>query len=287
MTMPLTESPPHPGPELQAPYAVPAPAPHPAATFLRHAALTFGRTARHSLREPAWAFVFPAVLPLALVAIITQVFGVMINLPGYGTDQLVDFATPGLLFVAPMMGGGFAAGRLVTDFSTGYLDRLRLLPTSTVAALAGLLAFEAARAVPIAALILVVGALLGAPLQSPGAVALVLVLVALWSAAWNAIFLVAGLRTRSAEVTQALLPLFLPFMMTSSIWVPRTSMPGYIREMAERNPLDLFTVAARPLLLDGHLDLGRLAVAAGVATAILAALGWLAARQLTNLVTAD
>jgi ABC-type polysaccharide/polyol phosphate export permease len=133
----------------------------------------------------------------------------------------------------------------------------------------------------------VIGALLGAPLQSPAAVALILVLVALWSAAWNAIFLVAGLRTRSAEVTQALLPLFLPFMMTSSIWVPRPSMPGYIRELAERNPLDLFTVVARPLLLDGDLAAGRLAAAAGVAVAILSGLGLLAARQLHNLVTAD
>jgi ABC-type multidrug transport system permease subunit len=141
--------------------------------------------------------------------------------------------------------------------------------------------------VPIAALILIVGALLGAPLQSPAAVALVLVLVALWSAAWNALFLVAGLRTRSAEVTQALLPLFLPFMFTSSIWVPRSSMPGYIRELAERNPLDLLTVAARPLLLDGHLAFGRLAVAAGVAVGVLAALSWIAARQLHGLVTAD
>ncbi|MGH8990812.1 MAG: ABC transporter permease [Acidimicrobiia bacterium] len=255
--------------------------------FLRHAALTFGRTTRHALREPAWAFVFPAVLPLAMVAIITQVFGIMINLPGYGTDQLVDYSTPGLVFLAAMMGGGFAAGRLVTDFSTGYLDRLRLLPTSPKAALTGLLAFEAARAVPIAALILFVGALLGAPLGSPAAVALVLLLVALWSAAWNAIFLVAGLRTRSAEVTQALLPLFLPFMFTSSIWVPHATMPGYLRELAERNPLDLLTVAARPLLLDGRLAAGDMAVAAGVAVAVLAGLSWVAARQLDHLVTAD
>ncbi|MGH9042728.1 MAG: ABC transporter permease [Acidimicrobiia bacterium] len=255
--------------------------------FLRHAGLTFGRTTRQALREPAWAFVFPAVLPLAMVAIITQVFGIMINLPGYGTDQLVDYATPGLLFLAAMMGGGFAAGRLVTDFSSGYLDRLRLIPTSTGAALVGLLAFEAARAVPIAALLLMVGVLLGAPVPAPAAVALVLVLVALWSAAWNALFVVAGLRTRSAEVTQALLPLFLPFMFTSSIWVPHTAMPGYIRELAERNPLDLFTVAARPLLLDGRIAVGDLAVATTVAVGVLAVLTWTAARQLNNLVAAD
>ncbi len=286
MTAPVAVAPPYPEPQAE---ALPAPAPtlHPAATFVRHAALTFGRAARHAWREPAWAFVFPTVLPLAMVAIITQVFGVMIALPGYGTDQLVDYATPGLVFLAAMMGGGFAAGRLVTDFSTGYLDRLRLMPTSPASALAGLLAFEAVRAIPIAALILLVGAALGATFQSAAAVALVLALVALWSAAWNAIFLVAGLRTRSAEVTQALLPLFLPFMMTSSIWVPRSAMPGYIREMAERNPLDMLTIVARPLLLDGHLDLGRLALAAGVAAGILAVLSWVAVRLLASLVTAD
>ncbi len=281
MTATATSSPPRPG------VAAPPAGTVPGTTFARQAALTFGRTARHALREPAWSFVFPAALPLAMVAIITQVFGVMIALPGYGTDQLVDYATPGLVFLAAMMGGGFAAGRLVTDFDTGYLDRLRLMPTSPGATLTGLLAFEAARAVPIAALILIVGALLGAPLQSAPAVAVVLALVALWSAAWNALFVVAGLRTRSAEVTQALLPLFLPFMFTSSIWVPHPAMPGYIRELAERNPLDLLTVATRPLLLHGDVAFGRLALAAGVAVAVLAVLSGIAARQLHGQVTAD
>lgn len=257
------------------------------AVFLRHAALTFGRTTRHALREPAWAFVFPAVLPLALVAIITQVFGALVALPGYGTDQLVDFAIPGMIFVAAMMGGGFAAGRLVTDAANGYLDRLRLMPTSPGATLAGLLAFEAARAVPIACLLLVVAAALGAPLGSPAAVLLLLALVALWSAAWNALFLVAGLRSGSTEITQALLPLFLPFMFTSSVWVPRQAMPDYIREIAERNPLDLLTVVARPLLLEGRLAAGGLAVAVLMATSILAVLTWTASRLLHNLVTAD
>lgn len=255
--------------------------------FFRHAGLAFGRAARHALREPAWAFVFPAVLPLALVAIITQVFGVMVALPGYDTDRLVDFATPGMLFVAAMMGGGFATGRLVTDSASGYLDRLRLLPTSLRATLAGLLAFEAARAVPIAVLLLAVAAALGTPVGSPPGVAVVLALVALWSAAWNALFLVAGLRTRSAEITQALLPLFLPFMFTSSVWVPHLAMPGYIREIAERNPLDLLTVAARPLLLEGHVAASRVALAAGVAAVILAVLTWMASRLLAGLVTAD
>lgn len=255
--------------------------------FLRDAGVAFGRAARHGLREPAWAFVFPAVLPLALVAIVTQVFGVMVALPGYGTGQLIDFVTPGMVFVAAMMGGGFAAGRLVTDSASGFLDRLRLLPTSLRATLAGLLAFEAARAVPIAGLLLAVGAVLGAPVGTPAAVAVVLALVALWSAAWNALFIVAGLRTGSAEVTQALLPLFLPFMFTSSVWVPRPAMPGYIREIAERNPLDLLTVAARPLLLDGQVAAGRLALAAGVVTGVLAVLAWAATRLLDGLVTAD
>lgn len=257
------------------------------AVFLRHAGVTFWRTARQAGREPAWAFVFPAVLPLALVAIVTQVFGVLVTLPGYDTDQLVDFATPGMIFVAAMMGGGFAAGRLVTDAGSGFLDRLRLLPTPAGAALTGLLVFEAARAVPIAGLLLLVGAALGAPAGSPGAVLVVLALVALWSAAWNALFLVAGLRTRSTEVTQALLPLFLPFMFTSSVWVPRAAMPGWIREIAERNPLDLLTVAARPLLLDGHLAAGPVLQAALVSVVLLIVFSWMASRLLHSLVTAD
>ncbi len=49
----------------------------------------------------------------------------------------------------------------------------------------------------------------------------------------------------------------------------------------------MLTIVARPLLLDGHLDLGRLALAAGVAAGILAVLSWVAVRLLASLVTAD
>jgi len=255
--------------------------------WIRDASLIFGRAARHSLRDPAFAYALPTVLPLALVVIVSQVFSASVRLPGYGVHHLIEFIAPGIVFVAAMMGGGFTATLVVTDAASGYLDRLRMLPVSNSAILAGSLAFEAARVVPISLILISASAALGAHSGSFLAIAVVLVLAMAWSAAWNGVFLVAALRTRSTEAVQALVPLFLPFMMTSSLFVPRGLMPAYIQAIARRNPLDVLIDAVRPLVLHGTIGAGRIAVATTTIAGILALTWVIGAHLFTAMTTAD
>jgi ABC-type multidrug transport system permease subunit len=49
-------------------------------------------------------------------------------------------------------------------------------------------------------------------------------------------FYVVGLKTRSAEKLAALVPLFMPIAFLSTVFVPRSQMPGWIAAVSRVNP---------------------------------------------------
>lgn len=242
-----------------------------------------GRLWRHSLRQPAVAYVLPAVMPLGLLVFITQLYGAMVDGGGYPVDDMLDWMGPGIVFLAVCMGGGFTGSLLVTDAESGFLDRVHLLPLRRGAVVVACLLFEAIRIVPVGVVLYGAARLLGLSLPNPLQMAVVLALAALWAAAWNAMFLLASLRTRNAQLPLVLLPLFLPFFLGSTMMVPRDLLPGYVQSLISWNPLDRFVVAARPFFLEGSTDVSAVAVAVLASTALLVALGGLAQREYARL----
>lgn len=248
-----------------------------------HVGLVIGRLWRHSIRQPAFAYIIPTVMPLGLVVFISQLYDAMASRPGYPTDNLLDWMGPGIAFLAATMGGGFAASSLVVDAESGFLERLRLLPLGRRSIVVGCMAFEGLRMVPVAAVLLAAAFLLGLPVPGVGGLVLAVALAALWAAAWNAGFIVAALRTRNPQLSLVLLPLFLPFFLASSVMVPRDLLPGYVQAIITWNPLDRFVVAARPIFLDGPVDPGSVLTAIAIAVALLAVFGVTAQRQLVRM----
>lgn len=234
-----------------------------------HAVALFARLMRLSLRDPAFAYVFPAVGVLSFVAILSQVYGSLASLAGYPTPDLIDWMGPGMIFMAGTMGAGFSASVLVTDANNGFLDRLRILPARRRSILVGALAFEAVRTLPIALSVIAASVAFGMPVPGAGPTMLVLALSSIWTMAWNAMFIAATLATRSPEMPQTLLPMFLPLFFTSSIIVPRANMPDYIERLSRVNPMDVLVDATRPGLIEAQtLDWSDVLVATGVAVGL-------------------
>lgn len=239
--------------------------------LLRDTVLVTGRHLRAARRDPGPAFIAPTIIPLALIGIISQVFGATAGLPGFPTDDYVDWMLPGMVIMTGMFGAGVTAVRLVVDHRSGYLDRLRLLPVTAGAVLAGAALFDALRTVPPALAVLGVGLALGAPLEAGVVAAVALVAVGvLWSAVWNSLFLIVGLRTLNEQAAQAMVPLFLPIWWTSTVLVPSELMPGWIRLVSSINPISLLVDAVRPLALDGTLDASSLLIALATTIGLLA-----------------
>lgn len=255
--------------------------------FARDTALITGRHLRAARRDPGPAYLTPTIIPLALIGIISQVFGATAGLPGFPVDDFVDWMLPGMVIMTGMFGAGVTAVRMVGDHHSGYLDRLRLLPVGPGAVLAGTALFDAIRTIPPAVAVLLVGLALGAPLDAGLTAALALLAVGLvWSAVWNSLFLVVGLRTLNDQAAQALTPLFLPVWWTSTVLVPEDLMPGWISAISAANPVSLLVDAVRPLALGGTVDGSDLALGLGVAVALLVLLQAMTARLYGGLVRA-
>lgn len=250
---------------------------------IRSVLLVTRRLWRHSLRQPALAYVLPTVMPLGLVVFISQLYGAMAAHPGYPSEDLLDWMGPGIVFLAATMGGGFTGTLLVLDAESGLVERLRLLPLSPRSVIVACLLFEGLRIVPVAAVLLGAAALLGLGLPGPAGLALVVALAALWAAAWNAMFLVAALRTGNAQLPLVLLPLFLPFFLGSTIMVPESLLPDYVRALIAWNPLDRFVVAARPLFADQSADAAAVGIATVAAIGVIVTLGAVADRQFARM----
>jgi ABC-2 type transport system permease protein len=97
---------------------------------------------------------------------------------------------------------------------------------------------------------------------------------------------VVGLRARRPEALTALVPLFLPFSLLSTAYVPAELLPGWVRRAAAVNPHSHVVDTVRAAMT-GTLDAGQLAagLAAVVAAVVLTQLA--AARRFAGLIHHD
>jgi ABC-2 type transport system permease protein len=248
----------------------------------------FRRAARHSFRNPALAFGLPTVIPVAMVVIFSQVFGAVADLPGFPAEKLIVWMAPGVLFLTPMMGAGFVATDLIVDARNGYLDRLRILPINPMAMLVGGVLYEGVRVLIPVTVVLAASLAMGASF-SGGVLGIIAVfaMVAAWSIAYNGLFFVAALKTLDPQIGQAMLPLFVPFLLTSTVFVPRILMPGWLKAVSDRNPLSLVVEAGRPLVSGGGFSWSDFGIAAAVTVGLIFVLQAVSLKMYRQLVAAD
>lgn len=252
---------------VMAPVAKPVPG---RSNLARDTMLLFWRGLRAGLRAPLTAFIFPVLFPVLTMIFVSQLYGQITSLPAFPQHPYVVYLMPGTLMLVPMIGTGYSATGLVIDAQTGFLDRIRLLPTRTTAIVLSKLLFEAVRVIPAGAIVLDISVLLGAGVAH-GAVSVagVLGLMVLWSMAYSGLFYIVGLRTLSAQAPIALLPLALPVLFASTALVPRALLSGWLAAIADRNPYTYIVAGARTLTTGNPINLVTVSQAVATALAVL------------------
>lgn len=233
----------------------------------RMAWLAFHREELRARRRFAMAWVFPMVPPIITITLFADLTGSVANLPTFPAPSYFDWMAAGAMLLPGMMGAGFTAVGVAEDLRGGVSERLRLVGAAPAAVTVGRLAFDAARVLPAAALVLLVSVLLSEDVHpSPAGVAALLGLSAAWAMAWNALFHLVARISANPQAPQALLPLFAPVTFLSTVWLPAELMPGWAEKIAQANPVSAVTEAARQWTA-GSLDAN--AVAGGVLTIVL------------------
>src|SRR5512146_736616 len=188
------------------------------------------------------------VQPVVLVLLFSYVFDGAIKLPGGGNYR--DYLVAGVIAVNMGSAAQGAAIGMAVDQSTGLVDRLRSLPMSRVAFIAGRtiadLMISVLAAVFAAGTGLAVGwRVHGSPAGIVGAAGLAVLFC--YCAAWAGAC--AGLLARGPEAAQAVgLTVIVPLSLTSNAFIVTTAMPGWLQAVAAWNPVSVLAAACRQLL---------------------------------------
>ncbi|MEV5439497.1 ABC transporter permease [Streptomyces sp. NPDC052682] len=219
---------------------------------LRHTGALIRRNLLWIRQDPESMFdaiLFPVVFTLLFV----YVFGGSIGQAlGGGQEAYVQYVVPGLM---AMMGMNMAMGvgtGFNQDFNTGVMDRFRSLPIGRGSVLFAKIAVELFRMTIATTILLVVGVLVGFDITNWLGLLAAVGLSAVFGTALMWVFLTLGVVMKNAQSVQAMgFLVLMPLQFGSSIFAPTRSMPGWLQNFTDYNPLSSLADAARGLMVGG------------------------------------
>jgi ABC-2 type transport system permease protein len=245
-------------------------------------------------RRPARVSVFAAVLTLAWRAMLKikhvpfQLFDVLVfpimstfmftylfggALAG-STNAYLQWLVPGIVVQTMVFLTVYTGVSLNTDIQKGLFDRFKSLPIWQPAPVVGALLGDLSRYALAAAVVIVVGLILGfrpggGVLGVVAAIALMLLFVS--SVSW--LWIICGMLVKTPEsvMTTSMLLLF-PMTFVSNIFVDPKTMPGFMQTIISFNPVTHLTNAARGLMHGNVLgkDVMWVLIASALVTAVFA-----------------
>ena len=197
---------------------------------------------RHEPGELVAALIFPAVM----VVLFGYVFGSAISVPGGGDYR--EYLMPGLFAMTAFTSVIAVTLRVATDASRGVMDRFRSMPMARSAVPFGQTGSELLSGV--LGLIIMSGAGLAVGWRPHEGVArtaggFLLLIVLRYALSWAGVFL--GLVVKNEQTADQMVPLVFPVTMISNSFVPTGGMPGWLRVLADWNPVSAITAACREL----------------------------------------
>ena len=189
------------------------------------------------------------MIPVLAVVMFGFVFG-----DALGTAMAVEgvgyreFLLPGLFALTMAFGIGNTTISVSGDVRGGVLDRMRSLPMSPVAVLAGRSLADLVTALAELAVLLGLGRLLGWQWRGglgPALAAIGLLLLLRLAFSWVGILL--GLLVSGPEAAMKYFALIFPLAMVAETVVPTDLMPGWLAGPAAWNPLSATVTATRAL----------------------------------------
>lgn len=190
------------------------------------------------------------VQPIIFLVMFVYLFGGAI---AGGTTTYIQTLLPGLMVqnvAFASLGIGIA---LNTDITKGVFDRFRSMPISRSAPLVGAVLGDVVRYVVALSVLMVTAVIMGFRVHTdPGSFLIAVALMVLfglclcWVAVW------VGMLVKSPNaVPGTMIGILFPLTFGSNVFVPPSSLPGWLQGWVDVNPVSHLTTAARGLLLGG------------------------------------
>src|SRR4051794_29953030 len=211
---------------------------------------------------------------LAPVLMMFLVFGALFEgvtrLPGFPTDNYFEYLAPTAILLTTVPGIGNAAVALASDFQSRYVYKLLTAPISIGSIVLGRLLGDCVRLCAQAVVVLGLAIALGAHVETgvPGAALIILLGTLLGIVTFGVLTANLALRTKDAAAVQAILPMsYLLIFLTSAYQQPEQIDSAVMRAIVDANPAEHVLRSMRELMLSGY-DWPDLAIACGVIVAL-------------------
>jgi len=218
---------------------------------------------RRSLREVTRVLIsttfVPLLLPVFMLTIFARVFSAVVNVPGFaGSTAYAGYITPAVILMAVMLGSPTAGISTAVEIQTGFYDRMRMSPAGVGPSMLARRLADATRLAGFVLILLVAARIDGVSVRNwPLALLVSVTLGAWWGVAYGGVALSVCLKTGSAELAQALIPLFFPILFMSTAFMPLQLLPGWLQGIARYNPVSYLCDVIRGAL-SGHVPAGAL-----------------------------
>ena len=230
------------------------------------------------VRQPAYA-VITLIQPVIWLFLFGSLFREVVELGGFGTTSYLDYLVPGVVVMSALSSNMWAGMTTLDEIQRGTLDRFLTTPVSRAALMNGNVVNNGLVTAAQSLIIVLLGLLGGA--DYPGGIVGIAVLViasVLLGTVFGALSNALGMLVRERESIIGINTfLLLPLTFLSSAFMAPAQMPGWMRHVADVNPLDWAMVAGRSAL-SGDPDWGDVLIRGGGLLALAVAAVWLSIR---------
>jgi ABC-2 type transport system permease protein len=247
---------------------------------LSHSGLMSLRWLRALWRQP-WYVAITLVQPVIWLLLFGALFERIVEIPGFGAADFVDFLVPGIVVMTALFTAGWSGMGVINDLERGVMDRFLVSPARRASLVAGplgqLAVVVAIQSLVVAALGLARGASL--PGGAGGLAVLVGSAILLAWAVGGLSMAIALVARREETLIGAVNFLVLPLTFLSTAFIPGALAPGWVEGVARCNPVNWAIEAGREAL-GADPDWGVVGTRAGLLALAALCCAWLATRAL-------
>ncbi|WP_405926241.1 ABC transporter permease [Streptomyces sp. NBC_00035] len=230
------------------------------------------------VRQPAFLLI-TLIQPVVWLFLFGNLFKKVVELGGFGTTSYLDYLVPGVVVMSALSSNMWAGMTTLDEIQRGTLNRFLTTPVSRAALMNGNVVNNGLVTALQSVIIVLLGLLGGA--DYPGGTGGVLILIVasvllgtIFGALSNALGMLVQERESIIGINTFLL---LPLTFLSTAFMAPSQMPGWMRRIADFNPLNWAMVAGRSAL-SADPDWGDVLSRGGALLALAVAAVWLSIR---------
>jgi ABC-2 type transport system permease protein len=208
-----------------------------------------------------------------------SLFKKVVELGGFGTTSYLDYLVPGVVVMSALSSNLWAGMGTLEEIQRGTLNRFLTTPVSRAALMNGNVVNNGLVTAGQSLIIVLLGLLGGADYPGGiGGIAVLVVAAVLLGTVFGALSNALGMLVRERESIIGINTfLLLPLTFLSSAFMAPSQMPGWMRHIADFNPLNWAMVAGRSAM-SADPDWGAVLGRGGALLALAVAAVWLSIR---------